>query len=486
LQQDWQPKPGDVIVRRPRESEIAPVQLHIEPRAVSVRGPTSPMMLVYGFLGIVAIGTFLLALPISSPGPGFTPFYDALFTATSAVTVTGLVVVDTPVAWTIFGQVVILVLIFVGGLGFMTGAAFLLLIVGQRIGLRGRLALTEGVGIGQLGSIVGLVRNIVILAVSVQILGTVLLFLRFYVFGTLWTGITAGEALWQSAFHSVSAFNNAGFVILPASRLGGANLIPFAGDYVVLAIIGGLIIVGGLGYAVLRDVAVVRRIPRLSLDTKLVLLGSLALTVLGAVVFLACEYGRPGTLGEMGVGEKVANAAFHSVSTRTAGFNTMDYGEISDHSGIGTEALMFIGGASASTAGGIKINTFMVVAVAVFVTVRSRRHVSAFGREIPPGVVRRAMVVGAVATAFLATVIFTLAALEPDMAFRDTMFEAFSAFGTVGLSRGITSSVGDASRVVLVVTMFVGRLGPLTLALLMAGRDVHQFYRLAEEHVRIG
>jgi len=486
LQRDWQPKPGDVVVRRPRESEIAPVQLHIEPRTVSVRGPTSPMMLVYGFLGITALGTLLLVLPLSNSGSGFTPFFDALFTATSAVTVTGLVVVDTPVAWSTFGQVVIAILIFIGGLGFMTGAAFLLLIVGQRIGLRGRLALTEGVGFGQLGSVVGLVRNIVILALSVQILGTVLLFLRFYVFGTLWPGITAGQALWQSAFQAVSAFNNAGFVILPANRLGGASLIPFAGDYIVLAIMGGLIIVGGLGYAVLRDLAVVRRITGLSLDTKLVLLGSIALTVLGAVAFLACEYSRPGTLGEMGVGDKVANAAFHSVTTRTAGFNTMDYGEISDQSGIVTEALMFIGGASASTAGGIKINTFMVVAIAAFATVRSRRYVSAFRREISLVVIRRAMVVGAVASVFLAVVVFTLAALESDVALRDIMFEAFSAFGTVGLSTGITSTLGDAARVVLVVAMFVGRLGPLTMALLMAGREVHQFYRLAEEHVRIG
>ena len=486
MQQNWRPKPGDVIVRRPRESEIAPVQLHIEPRTVSVRGPTSPMMLVYGFLCITALGTLLLALPISNSGTGFTPFFDALFTATSAVTVTGLVVVDTPVAWSIFGQAVIFVLVFIGGLGFMTGAAFLLLIVGQRIGLRGRIALTEGVGVGQLGSVVGLVRNIVILALSVQILGMVLLFLRFYVFGSLWTDITAGEALWQSAFHSVSAFNNAGFVILPAARLGGPSLVPFASDYVVLAIMGGLIIVGGLGYAVLRDLAVVRRITRLSLDTKLVLLGSAVLTVLGAVVFLACEYDRPGTLGEMTIGDKLVNAAFHSVSTRTAGFNTVDYAEISAQSGISTEALMFIGGASASTAGGIKVNTFMVVAVAVFATVRSRRYVSAFGREISLSVIRRAMVVGAVATAFVAVAVFTLAALESDLSLRDIMFETFSAFGTVGLSSGITASLGDSSRVVLVVAMFVGRLGPLTLGLLMAGREVHQFYRLAEEHVRIG
>ncbi|MBM3957610.1 MAG: Trk family potassium uptake protein, partial [Gemmatimonadetes bacterium] len=167
MNHSWRPRPGDVVVRRPRESEIAPVQLHIEPRTVSMRGAMSPMLLVYGFLVITALGTLLLALPISNSGAGFTPFFDALFTATSAVTVTGLVVVDTPVAWSAFGQAVIFVLIFIGGLGFMTGAAFLLLIVGQRIGLRGRLMLREGVGFGQLGSVVELVRNIVILALSV-------------------------------------------------------------------------------------------------------------------------------------------------------------------------------------------------------------------------------------------------------------------------------------------------------------------------------
>lgn len=486
MQRNWQPKPGDVIVRRPREAEIAPVQLHIEPRTVSVRGAASPMLLVYGFLFITALGTLLLALPISNAGSGFTPFFDALFTAASAVTVTGLVVVDTPVAWSIFGQAVIFVLIFIGGLGFMTGAAFLLMIVGQRLGLRGRLVLREGVGFGQLGSVLGLVRNIVIVALAMQILGTVLLFLRFRVFDTLWSEITPSEALWQSAFHSVSSFNNAGFVIFPSDRLGGASLIPFAADYFVLGIVGGLIIVGGLGYAVLRDLVVVRRFSRLSLDTKLVLLGSVILTVLGAAIFLAFEYSRPDTIGEMGLGDKVATAAFHSVTTRTAGFNTVDYDEIGNHTGVSTEALMFIGGASASTAGGIKINTFMVVAIAVFATVRGRRYVSAFGREIQLDVIRRAMVVGAVATAFLTVTVFTLAALESDLALRDIMFEVFSAFGTVGLSTGITPDLGDASRVVVVVAMFIGRLGPLTMALLMAGREAHQPYRLAEGHVRIG
>ncbi|MBM3957179.1 MAG: TrkH family potassium uptake protein, partial [Gemmatimonadetes bacterium] len=318
------------------------------------------------------------------------------------------------------------------------------------------------------------------------VVGTLLLFLRFYVFGSLWPGVHAGEALWQSAFQAVSAFNNAGFVIFPAAHLGGPGLIPFAADYVVLAITGALVIVGGLGYTVLRDVAVVRRITRFSLDTKLILLGSGVLIVLGGVLFFACEYGRPGTLGEMGVGDKLANSAFHSVASRTAGFNTVDYSKISGQSGVFTEALMFIGGASASTAGGIKVNTFMVVVVAVLATVRRRRYVSAFGREISLDVIRRAMVVGAVATAFVAVVVFTLSALEGDIALRDILFESFSAFGTVGLSSGITPGLGDASRVVLVVTMFVGRLGPLTLALLMAGREAHQFYRLAEEHVRIG
>lgn len=486
MQPPWRPKPGDTVVRRPRQSEISPVHVHVERRTVSVRGPTSPMLLVYGFIGLIAIGTLLLMLPISNTSGGITPFTQALFTATSAVCVTGLVVVDTSEAWTRFGQVVIMNLFFVGGLGFMTGAAFLVIIVTQRISLQNRLIIREGIGGGQLDAVVTLVRNMVILAVILQVAGALLLFLSFYVFGELWEGIGFAEALWQSVFNSVSAFNNAGFEVMPNELVGGDSLIGLRSNYWALFVMGLLIFIGGISFAVIRDVTLHRRFSRFSLDTKLILVGSLFLIVVGASLFLIQGWNDPGTLGDRSAGEKVSDALFDSAAARTAGFTTVDYGKVAHNRGVVTEMLMFVGGASASTAGGIKVNTFMVIVLAIAATLRGRRHVRAFNREIPGVIVQRAMTVGAVATFAIAVIVTLFVALQPELPFRSAVFEVVSAFGTVGLSTGITDELNTANRLLIVATMFIGRLGPLTLALLMSGREVSEPYRLAEERVRIG
>ncbi|MDA0232297.1 MAG: Trk family potassium uptake protein [Chloroflexi bacterium] len=483
-------KPGDTVVRRPRESEIAPITLRVERRLVSVRGPTSPMVLIYGFLGVILIGTLLLMLPVARGGSEVHNFGDrlteALFTATSAVAVTGLVVVDTAEGWSMFGQSVIMVLFFIGGLGFMTGAAFLLMIVGQRIGLQSQLLLRSGLGEAQLGAIASLVRKIVIFSILTQAVGVLLLFLRWYVFGELWEGITFGEALWQSTFHSISAFNNAGFEILPDSLVGGPSLEPFTSDIPLLLIMAALIIIGGLSYFVLADVASQRRFRRLRLDTKLVLVGSLGLLAVGTGVFLATEWSHPNSIGAQSVPEKLTDSFFHSAAARTAGFSTVDYGEISGANLLGTQALMFIGGASTSTAGGIKVTTFMVIMISVAATLRGRRRVNAFGRELPAAIVQRAMVVGAAATAMLIALFAILVSVQPELDFRQALFEVVSAFGTVGLSTGITSDLNTGARIVITVAMFVGRFGPLALALLMAGRELSEPYRLTTERVRIG
>ncbi len=486
MQPGWEPKAGDLVVRRPRQAEIAPVQIHVERRTVSARGPASPMLLIYSFMGFVAIGTILLLLPISNVGNDFTPFVQAVFTATSAVTVTGLVVVDTADGWSRFGQVVIMGLFFVGGLGFMTGAAFLLLIVGQRIGLQGQLVIREGVGAGQLGGLVSIVRNIVIVAVAIQITGSVALFLHWFVFGSLWPGISAQEAAYQSIYHGVSAFNNAGFDVLPDVTVGGSSLIGFGTDHLTLGIMLALIILGGLGYFVLRDIAIARRFSRYRLDSKLVVAGSIGLIVIGSGLFLVEGWQDKGTIGDLSVKRKVVEAVFETAGARTAGFTTIDYGEATTGRSFAIEALMFIGGASASTAGGIKISTFMVIMLAIFANIKGRRYVSGFGREIAADIVRRAMVVAAVAVLTLFAFISILARIENDLPFRDVFLETVSAFGTVGLSTGITSELGDGGRIVIASAMFIGRLGPLTLALLMAGSEKSQPYRLAEERVRIG
>lgn len=447
------------------------------------------MVLIYGFLGVILIGTLLLLLPISTNDPPAglgDRLTQAIFTATSAVAVTGLVVVETDVAWSRFGQTVIMALFFIGGLGFMTGAAFLLMIVGQRLGLQGQLLLRAGLGEAQLGAIASLVRKIVVFSVITQIIGIVLLFLRWYVFGELWEGISFGEALWQSTFHAVSAFNNAGFEIMPDAVVGGSSLQPFKSDIPLLLVMAALIVIGSLSYFVLADVVSKRRFSRLRLDTKLVLIGTAGLFVAGTLVFLSTEWTNSSSIGAESVPEKVADAFFHSAAARTAGFSTVDYNGITDANNIGTEALMFIGGASASAAGGIKINTFMVVVIAAAATLRGRRRVNAFGRELPAIIVQRAMVVGAAATVMLLALFAALLAIQPELDFRQALFEIVSAFGTVGLSTGITEDLNTGARILVAVAMFLGRFGPLTLALLMAGRESNETYQFASERVRIG
>lgn len=448
------------------------------------------MVLIYGFLGVILVGTVLLLLPVSvgdnAPEGIADRLTQAIFTATSAVAVTGLVVVDTDEAWSRFGQSVIMALFFIGGLGFMTGAAFLLMIIGQRLGLQGQLLIRAGLGEAQLGAIASLVRKIVIFSVAIQLIGTLLLFLRWYVFGELWEGISLGEAIWQSTFHAVSAFNNAGFEVMPDAVVGGSSLQPFKTDIPVLLIMGAMIVIGGLSYFVLADVVSKRRFSRLRLDTKLVLLGSLGLLVAGTAVFLSTEWSHPESIGAQSVPEKITDALFHSAAARTAGFSTVDYKGITQANNVGTEALMFVGGASASAAGGIKINTFMVIVIAAAATLRGKRRVNAFGRELPATIVQRAMVVGAAATVMLLALFAALVAVQPELDFRQALFEIVSAFGTVGLSTGITSELNTGARVLVSVAMFLGRFGPLTLALLMAGRESSESYRFASERVRIG
>jgi trk system potassium uptake protein TrkH len=444
------------------------------------------MAIVYSFLLLAAIGTVLLLLPVSSNAPGWTPIRVASFTAVSAITVTGLVVVDTAPYWTPFGQAVVFGLILVGGLGFLTGAAFLLILLGQRIGLQNMLLVREGIGVRQLGGLDAWVRRVVVIALAIQAIGTGILFAKFFVWQPLWDGISWGSALWLAAFHAVSAFNNAGFDIMPAARVGGASLAGFKGDYAVLGVMSILVILGGISYAVLYDIVRTRlRAPRFRLETKLVLVTSGALLLAGLASFIGLEYARAGTIGDMSVLQKVANAWVHSVMTRTAGFNAIDYAQTSNLTNLSACLLMFIGGASTSTAGGIKVTTVAVVNLALWQTIRGRRHVRAFKRELADDVVRRAMVVVLITIGLAVIFVFAMVAAEGASLYR-VLFEVLSAFSTVGLSTGLTAEAGDAGRLILMACMFIGRFGPLTLGLWMIGPPTIERYRYLEEEVRIG
>ena len=451
-------------------------------RRFTLPASTSAMLiLVLGFAGLISVGTVLLSLPAARTMDGAAPFITALFTATSAACVTGLVLVESGTYWTGFGQAVILVLMFMGGLGIMTAGTVLLVAVGRRLTLGDRLVLRESMGTSGLGGVTRLGRQIIFFAVGAQIIGFLVLLVH------LQANSLEG-ALWQALFLSISAFNNAGFSILPDS----GSLIGYQTDMVVIGVVSALIVFGSVSLPLLLDLWRHRRVSRWTLDTRLVLLGMAGLWVLGGAVMLIFERTNPGTLGPLGVGDQIANALFQSLTSRTAGFSTIDFSLTRPATNVVFMLLMFVGGASGSTAGGIKINTLMVLVVAGYASVRGRPRVEAFRRELPFSQVARALAIVLLAIAVLLGVVLGLAVTEAhklevgDFEFLDLLFEAVSALGTTGLSRGITAELTDPGHVILVIGMYLGRLGPLTIALGLALREGRAVYRYAEERVRIG
>lgn len=453
------------------EFQIAPLRRVRKPRSPSV-------VLILGFASLIVIGTAILVLPISSAAGTWTTPMDALFTATSAVCVTGLVVVDTGTYWSPFGHVVILMLIQIGGFGFMTGSTLLLFVlIGRRTGLRDRILVQASTGVPQLGDVTTLVRRIAVFTIAAELTGAAVLAAVF-----AGEGLASGQAAWWGAFHAVSAFNNAGFDLTGGFR----SITAYATNPLLLAAIGLLIVLGGLGFAIVGDAVTKRRWGRFALETKIVLLTTLVLLVLGAVTTAMFEWSNPATLGSLPENHRAMNALFQSITYRTAGFAAIDPGGLTEAGLFVGMALMFIGAASGSTAGGIKVNTFSVLLASIISTARGRRSTEAFGRRIPDVIVFRALSVALLAVAIVFGVALLLEILAPDQTFVDVLFEAVSAFGTVGLTTGITPAMPDAARLVLIGGMFVGRLGPLTLVLALAARSRGSAVRPASESMRIG
>ena len=475
MRRAWRPRPGDRVVRHPREEEIKPLHIAAARPRVPPKNFGSPYMLMGGFAFLIVVGTLLLLLPFANTNGEVTPFMDALFTATSAVTVTGLVVVDTPTYWSFSGQLIIMVLIFAGGLGIMTSATLFLIIIGQRITLANRLLMRESLGVHQLGGLIRLTLRIVLVVVSIQLIGFLILLL------SLMGEYPLTTALWQSAFHAISGFNNAGFVIFPDSQ----SLDAFWRDYTFLVPMTILIILGTLSFSVLLDIFGYRRFNRYTLDTKMVVVVTTLLLLLGGVVIFAAEYANPATFGPMPVVDKVLTAFFHSASGRTAGFTTVDFGDMEQHSNFFITGLMFIGGASASTAGGIKVNTIAVLMAAVLSSIAGKTHATAFGREVAQPQIYRALTVLVLGLAMVFAVSFFLTITE-GLPLIQILFETVSAFATVGLSTGITQELSPVGRLIIILTMYLGRIGPLTLALVLAQREKTAPYRYAEERVKIG
>jgi potassium uptake TrkH family protein len=443
-------------------------------RAFAFRHPAQ--LVVVGFAAAVLVGTLLLMLPLSRTGPDGAPFMTALFTSTSAVCVTGLAITDTPTYWSGFGQAVILGLIQVGGFGIMTLASLLGLLVSRRLGLRTKLtaaAETKAIGLGDVRTILVGVMKVTLVF---ELVTAVLLTGRF-VFGY---GHGLGEAAYLGVFHAVSAFNNAGFALYSDSLMG------FVEDPWICLPIAVAVIAGGLGFPVMLELRRQLRQPRAwSLHTKMTVSVYAALLVAGTVFVTASEWSNPGTLGPLSTPGRLLAGFFQAVTPRTAGFNSVDYGQMYDGTLLGTCVLMFIGGGSAGTAGGIKVTTFILLFFVIWAEVRGEPQVNAFHRRLDDRVTRQALTVALLSVGAVVTGTLVLLAMT---AFRtsDVLFEAVSAFATVGLSTGITADLGSAGHAVLVVLMFTGRLGPITLVSALALRERGRLYSLPEGRPIIG
>ena len=443
----------------------------------SVRTPQPAQVGVLAFAVAVLVVTALLLLPVAAEPGEATTFRQALFTATSAVCVTGLAVVDTPTHWSTFGEVVILVGIQAGGFGIMTLASLLGLLASRRLGLSSRLMTTWETKAEGLGDVRRVLRGVARTTLLVEATVAVALTARF------WLGYDQelGTAAYRGVFHAVSAFNNAGFSLYSDSLLG------FTSDPYVCLPIAAAVVLGGLGFPVLFELRRELTTPSTwSLHTKTTLLTYALLLAGGTTLITAFEWTNPSTLGPLSTPGKLLAGFFQGgVQPRTAGFNSLDYAQMEPASLLVTDVLMFIGGGSASTAGGIKVTTFMILFFAIVAEARGEPHVDAFGREVSSAVLRQALTVALLGVALVVTGTLVLLAVS-GLPLDAVLFEVISAFATVGLSTGITADLPAAGQYVLVVLMFLGRTGPVTLATALVLRERRRLYRRPEERVLVG
>ena len=431
-------------------------------------------ILVIGFGGLILLGTFLFMLPIATyeEGSGLS-FIDALFEATSAVCVTGLAVVDTGTTFTLFGEIVLLCLIQIGGWGFMTTGILLFIILGKKIGLKERLLLQDSLNVFSLSGVVTLVRRIIFITFMVELIGAITLAIR-------WSfDMPLRKAIYYGIFHSISAFNNAGF------GLESDNLSKWVGDPAVNIMITFLFITGGIGFTVILDLFYKRSFRKLSLHSKVALLMTLILNIIGTLIILLSEYKNSATIGNLPFDVKLWASYFQGVVTRTAGFNTIDIGAMNLSSLVFMMALMFIGASSGSTGGGIKVTTFAIIILAFWSVVTNRDEVNIFKRRLPWELVNKALSI-VVAGMFFIFLIFFLLTFTEKADMSKLLFETISAFGTVGLSANFTPDLSPFGRILISIMMFIGRLGPLTMAFALLNTRKDAKVRYAEEKLLIG
>jgi len=435
---------------------------------------TPAQTLVIGFAAIILFGAVLLTLPVSVQPDREVSFLTSLFTATSAVCVTGLVVVDTGTHWTTFGHIVILALIQVGGLGFMTMATFLYLVLGRRIGLKQRLMIQESLNQTNLAGIVRLARYVLLFTFAVEISFAVILALRWSV------ELGWRKGMWFGLFHSVSSFNNAGFDLFGNFK----SLTDYNGDAIVTLCITTLIIIGGIGFSVIMDL--VRRLKErghLSLHTKMVLTVTGLLIFCGTVIIFLLEYDN--TLQNLNPLGKVLASYFQAVTPRTAGYNTLDIGALHSATQFFIVILMFIGASPGSTGGGIKTTTFGALVISVWSMIKGKAEAEVFERRVGQDLVFKSLAIMFIAS-LLVVVVTLLLSITEKADFLTLLFETTSAFGTVGLSMGVTPKLTSMGRILIIITMFLGRVGPLTLAFALSRSKLKSHLRYPEEKILVG
>lgn len=441
------------------------------------KGLNPAQVLVLGFAAVIFVGGLLLNLPISSIDGQSVGFVNAIFTATSAVCVTGLAVVDTGTHWTLFGKIVIMLLIQIGGLGFMTMATTVSFIMGRKISLRSRLVMQEAFNQSTVSGIVRLTQYVLLVTLTIEGIAALVLMTRFIPLYGWANGIFYG------IFHSVSAFCNAGFDLIGGYR----NLMPFVTDPIINFTIMALIISGGLGFGVITEVMAVRKFNKLSLHAKVVLSMTAALIIGGFILILLFEYNNPDTLGPLSWPQKMLAALFQSVTPRTAGFNTIDMAKYSISAQLITIILMFIGGSPGSTAGGIKTTTFGLIIAHVVSVIIGKEDTEVFKKRVSTEAINKALALFSVAMFIVLSVTMILSITETGHSFMDLIFETTSAFATVGLSLSVTPTLSIPGKLIIAFTMFAGRLGPMTLIMALATRQAKKSkYRYPEGKILVG
>ncbi|MFF2889212.1 TrkH family potassium uptake protein [Paenibacillus sp. NPDC057967] len=435
-----------------------------------------PQLITIVFFFLICIGTVLLSMPFSSSTGHSVGFLNAMFTAVSAVCVNGLVVLDTGSAFSVAGQVIIMILIQIGGIGFMTLGVMVAILLGKKIGLKQRLIIQHSTQSTSAQGLVRLSLYMVLIVFLFESIATLILTLR-------WEGeMGLGNAAYYALFHSISAFNNAGFA------LWSDGLSQHVGDPIVNFIIITLFVVGGLGYIVVVDIVRKRSWRKLSLHSKIVILATAILSVTGFLLLFLLESWNSATYGDLTVSERIMASIFQSFTPRSAGFNTVDIGSMLAVSQFLLIIFMFIGAASGGTGGGIKINTVVVLLLATFNTFRGGGQIHAFERKISQDSVMRALavVISSLACVLLVTLVLTITEDMLEDHFLEVLFEATSAFSTTGLSMGLTGDLSDIGKVIVSITMFIGRLGPLTLAFALSQKKQTSKIGYPEDHILIG